>query len=355
MSRAKETNGVEGGSAIQPMAFGIGIASRSRSGRTLEVFFPFLRYRSEFELATRIAKLVGHTTGNATYNFTPAHAKEFAASFPKADKDAALFNKLATTTQTLVAVFLATDSAPASTEEAYLKLSLLSHKLARPLELNLSSVFEVLPNVAWTSEGPIDIDEIDERLLEARLKGGRLHVHSVDRFPKLLDHVVPENVRVTDGSRVRLGAFLGPGTTVMQTGLVNFNAGTEGPNMVEGRVSVGVFVGGGSDLGGGSSIMSSIYRDASNISIGKDCVVGANSGAGISLGDECTIEAGLYVTAGTKVEMLDSTGRRLGTIKARDLSGKNNLLFRRNSSTGQVEALRSDPTVQLNKKMHINR
>ena len=335
MSRADGSQkNARGDGAPALLAFGVGIARRSKSGRTLEVFFPFLRYRSDEDLGGKIGKLVGYSGGNGSYPLSAAQAKEI-ASLSAGDKElGALFTRLGGSTQPLVAVFIATDSAPVTTEETYLKLSLLSHKLARPLELNFSSAFELLPNVAWTSEGPIEVEEIQERILEARLNGKPLQVYSVDRFPKLLDHVVPDDVRIADGSRVRLGAYLGAGTTVMQTGLVNFNAGTEGPNMVEGRVSMGVFVGGGTDLGGGSSIMSSIYRDSSNISIGKDCVIGANAGAGISLGDACTVEAGLYVTAGTKVELLDSTGRRLGTIKAKDLSGKNNLLFRRNSSTG---------------------
>ena len=343
-----------------PLAFGLGLITRGVSGKILEVYFTHLRYQSDTEVGSALAGLVGHKSGNKSYKFSNDQASKFAAALSSSkngehQKLAGLFEKLAETKVEQTAVFLAEDTLPTTIEEVYLKLSLISHLMVKPRELNVDNVFDILPNVAWTSDGPIEAELVSEEILKARLEGRRLEVFSVDKFPKLLDFVVPPEVRVADGARVRLGAYVGPGTTIMQGGLIKYNAGTEGPNMVEGRISVGVFVGGGSDLGGGSSLMSSVYRDRSNINIGKDCVIGANSGAGISLGDECSIEAGLYVTAGTKVELLDRSGQRIGTVKAKDLSGQSNLLFRRNSSTGQVEAMESEATVMLNKAMHVNR
>jgi 2,3,4,5-tetrahydropyridine-2-carboxylate N-succinyltransferase len=252
--------------------------------------------------------------------------------------------------------FLSEDIAPKTTEDVYLKLALLSHRLARPHGLNLDGLFHILPNVAWTSEGPIEIEELAERQLSARLSGQTLEVYSVDKFPKMVNHIVPPQIRIADGARVRFGAHLGPGTTVMQAGFINFNAGTAGPNMVEGRISAGVFVDSGSDLGGASSTLGTLSGgNKAVIHIGRNCLIGANAGAGISLGDNSTIEAGLYVTAGSKVEILDKTGKRVGLVKAKELAGKPGLLFRRNSSTGQIEALEGKATAQLNDSLHINR
>jgi 2,3,4,5-tetrahydropyridine-2,6-dicarboxylate N-succinyltransferase len=226
------------------------------------------------------------------------------------------------------------DQPPADSGDAYLRLHLLSHRLVRPNTVNLDGIFNVLPNVCWTSLGPAAVPEIGAVRQRALARGIHLDVRSVDKFPPMLDYVVPSGVRVADAARVRLGAHLAEGTTVMHEGFVNYNAGTLGPAMVEGRISQGVVVGAGTDIGGGASIMGTLSGGGTQvISVGQRCLLGANSGLGISLGDDCVIEAGLYLTAGTIVALPD--GRH---AKARDLSGQSGLLFRRNSITGSVEA-----------------
>ena len=224
---------------------------------------------------------------------------------------------------------------PDGTADAYLRLHLLAHRLVKPRELNMDGIFAALPNIAWTSLGPVDPANLTHVQLKARASGTPLQVFSLDKFPRMTDYVTPSGVRVADADRVRLGAHLAEGTTVMHEGFVNFNAGTLGHSMVEGRISAGVVVGDGSDVGGGSSIMGTLSGGGSEvISIGERCLLGANAGIGISLGDDCTVEAGLYVTAGTLVTLPDGE-----VVKGRDLSGANGLLFRRNSRTGTVEAL----------------
>jgi 2,3,4,5-tetrahydropyridine-2,6-dicarboxylate N-succinyltransferase len=231
---------------------------------------------------------------------------------------------------TLTAIDL--DAPPADAADAYLRLHLLSHRLVRPHDLNLTGVFGVLNTVVWTNWGPCPVDDFER--IRARLRRrGRVEVFGVDKFPRMTDYVVPPGVRIADADRVRLGAHLAPGTVVMHEGFVNFNAGTLGASMVEGRISAGVVVGGGSDIGGGASIMGTLSGGGTEvISVGQNCLLGANAGIGISLGDGCVVEAGCYVTAGTKVSMPD--GR---VVKARELSGANGLLFWRNSVTGAVE------------------
>jgi len=239
---------------------------------------------------------------------------------------------------------------PTDTADAYLRLHLISHRLVEPHGLNLDGVFAALPNVVWTNYGPCPIEGFERTRL--RLRGrGPVTVYGVDKFPRMVDYVVPTGVRIADADRVRLGAHLAPGTTVMHEGFVNFNAGTLGASMVEGRVSAGVVVGDGSDVGGGASIMGTLSGGGTEvISVGRRCLLGANSGLGISLGDDCAVEAGLYVTAGTKVALADG-----GTVKARELSGANNLLFRRNSVTGAVEVVSRDGTgITLNEALHAN-
>jgi 2,3,4,5-tetrahydropyridine-2,6-dicarboxylate N-succinyltransferase len=227
------------------------------------------------------------------------------------------------------------DESPADSGDAYLRLHLLSRRLVRPNTVNLDGIFEVLPNVCWTSLGPVAVSEIDAVRRRALARGLHLEVRSVDKFPPMLDYVIPGGVRVADAARVRLGAHLAEGTTVMHEGFVNFNAGTLGPAMVEGRISQGVVVGAGTDIGGGASIMGTLSGGGTRvISVGQRCLPGANSGLGISLGDDCVLEAGLYLTAGTVVTLPDGQH-----AKARDLSVQSGLLFRRNSITGSVEAI----------------
>ncbi len=227
------------------------------------------------------------------------------------------------------------DSAPASAADAYLRLHLLSHRLVKPHGLNLDGIFGLLTNVAWTSAGPCSL--IDFELTRAKLRAahGNLTVYSVDKFPRMVDYVIPEGVRIADGDRVRLGAYLSSGTTIMHEGFVNFNAGTMGKSMVEGRISAGVVVGDGSDVGGGASIMGTLSGGGKEvIAIGERCLLGANSGLGISLGNDCVIESGTYITAGSKITLPDGN-----VVKARELSGANNLIFRRNSLSGNLEVV----------------
>jgi 2,3,4,5-tetrahydropyridine-2-carboxylate N-succinyltransferase len=270
-------------------------------------------------------------------------------------EQAALAEHFANSDAPVIAVLLTTDSAPTTVGEGYLKLHLLSHRLVKPHGTNLDGLFGVLPNVAWTSEGAIDIAELPQRQLAARLRGEVLEVSCVDKFPKMTNYVVPGGVRVAHTARVRLGAHLGEGTTIMHEGFVNFNAGTDGPGMIEGRISAGVSVGSGSDLGGGCSTIGTLSGGGNIvISVGKECLIGANAGIGIPLGDRCTVEAGLFVTAGTKVTMLDADGQAVETVKARELMGKSDLLFRRNSSNGAVECLTNRSAIELNAELHAH-
>ena len=244
------------------------------------------------------------------------------------------------------------DAPPVSVPDAYLRLHLLSHRLVAPHGLNLEGLFGTLVNVAWTSLGPVDPSRLGAARLRARAAGVHLVVTSVDKFPRMTDYVVPAGVRVADADRVRLGAHLAEGTTVMHEGFVNFNAGTLGTSMVEGRISAGVVVGDGSDVGGGASIMGTLSGGGTAvISLGERCLLGANAGLGISLGDDCVVEAGLYLTAGTKVTDPDGA-----VTKAGALSGASNLLFRRNSQTGAVEVSPRDggSWSGLNAVLHAN-
>ena len=242
------------------------------------------------------------------------------------------------------------DSPPASVPDAYLRLHLLSHCLVTPNTVNLEGIFGLLPIVAWTNRGPVLAETLDSKRAEFRHHG--IQVTSVDKFPPLLNYLTPAKVRIADAARVRLGAHLAPGTTVMHEGFVNFNAGTLGQSMVEGRISQGVVVGDGSDIGGGASIMGTLSGGGQEvISIGKRCLLGANSGIGISLGDDCVVEAGLYVTAGTKVRVI--SGEKSRVVKAAELSGQSGVLLRRNSETGAVEALpRTGHGISLNSALH---
>jgi 2,3,4,5-tetrahydropyridine-2-carboxylate N-succinyltransferase len=235
--------------------------------------------------------------------------------------------------------------------DAYLRLHLLSHRLVRPNELNVDGIFGHLANVAWTSAGPCPPGRVDELRLIERAAGRHLAVYGVDKFPRMTDYVVPGGVRIADADRVRLGAYLSAGTTVMQEGFVNYNAGTLGTSMVEGRIVQGVVVGDGSDIGGGSSIMGTLSGGGTDkISIGERSLLGANAGVGISLGDDCVVEAGTYITAASKITLPD--GR---VVKARELSGVDNLLFWRNSVTGALEARpRKGTGIELNSALHAN-
>lgn len=247
------------------------------------------------------------------------------------------------------------DSPPASTADAWLRLHLLSHRLVAPRTINLDGIFGHLTNVVWTSAGPCAVDGFELTRARLRAAGETVAVYGVDKFPRMVDYVMPAGVRIADADRVRLGAHLAPGTTVMHEGFVNYNAGTLGASMVEGRISAGVVVGDGSDVGGGASIMGTLSGGGKEvISIGQRCLIGANAGIGISLGDDCVVEAGCYVTAGTKV-LVHLPGAEPRVMKARDLSGAANVLFRRNSQTGAVEAVPwQGEGIALNAALHAN-
>ncbi|GAD63126.1 2,3,4,5-tetrahydropyridine-2,6-dicarboxylate N-succinyltransferase [Aquipseudomonas alcaligenes] len=336
------------------LAFGVG--TQNRQGAWLEVFYAQPLLNPAAELVAAVTAKLGYSGGNQAIAISTNQAGELANALKSIDAaQAALLTRLAESTKPLVVTLLAEDAALTSTPEAYLKLHLLSHRLAKPHGLNLAGIFPLLPNVAWTSQGAVDLGELAERQLEARLKGELLEVFSVDKFPKMTDYVVPAGVRIADSARVRLGAYIGEGTTVMHEGFVNFNAGTAGPGMIEGRVSAGVFVGKGSDLGGGCSTMGTLSGGGNIvISVGEGCLIGANAGIGIPLGDRNTVESGLYITAGTKVALLDEANNLVKVLKARDLAGQPDLLFRRNSQTGAVECKTNKTAIELNEALHAH-
>ena len=301
-------------------AYGYGISTIAKDGSTLDTYF--------------------HQLGLGAAEAS----RDDLASLEGADNEREITRKLVKTEIEL-------DKPPTSVADAYLRLHLLSHRLVKPHGLSLEGIFSILNNVIWTSHGPCAISGFDQVRLKLRAKYGYLAIYGVDKFPRMLDYVLPEGVRIADADRVRLGAYLSPGTTVMHEGFVNFNAGTLGASMVEGRISAGVVVGDGSDIGGGASIMGTLSGGGKEvISIGKRTLLGANSGLGISLGDDCVLEAGVYLTAGSKVLLPDGK-----IVKARELSGANSLLIRRNSQSGAIEALnKSGSWGGLNSVLHSN-
>lgn len=335
----------------------LGTATKNRDGKIIEAFFPNPLLNPSDALVSAIAKVVDFQEGNQAVEVTSSQAAQLATAF-NANGDSAnssFATKAGSSSQPLVLVILATDEQPTSVAEGFLKLQLISHRLVQPHGTVLDGIFGLLHNIAWTNVGPIDLPELAERQIDARLNGDVITVDCVDKFPKMVDYVVPAGIRIADTSRVRLGAHVGQGTTVMHEGFINFNAGTTGVSMVEGRISAGVMVGEGSDVGGGASIMGTLSGGGKMvISIGENCLLGANSGLGFPLGDRCTIESGLYVTAGTKVRMLDLSGKEIEIAKARDLAGQTDLLFRRNSVTGQIECLTNKTAVELNNELHHN-
>jgi 2,3,4,5-tetrahydropyridine-2-carboxylate N-succinyltransferase len=301
-------------------AWGVGLATIAADGTTLDTFYRHLGW------------------GDAVPAGTPVESKTVTD-----ERRGVVISP--------VSIVVDTESVPTSASDVYLRLHLLSHRLAVPRSVNLDGAFGLLANVAWTSLGPVALNQLDDVRYNQLRQGEHLVVHGVDKFPRMTDYVVPSGVRIADASRVRLGAHLASGTTVMHEGFCNFNAGTLGTSMVEGRISAGVVVGNGSDIGGGASIMGTLSGGGKEVvSVGERCLLGANSGLGISLGNDCIIEAGLYVTAGTQVKLPDGT-----VVKARELSGANGLLFRRNSQTGAVEVVQREGSWGgLNAALHKN-
>lgn len=336
-------------------ALGLGVATLNGDNQILEVFYPAPLVGEKAEALNGL--LADQTLQPGESRRLSQEDLQSLAENAGADLQAPARTMLRADAdrKTAVVVLIDTDQKPASTEDVYLRLHLLSHRLAKPHQQNLEGMFGMLPNVAWTSEGAIDLQELTHRQLEARIAGRVLRVHSIDKFPPMTDYVVPAGVRIADTARVRLGAYVGEGTTVMHEGFINFNAGTEGTSMIEGRISAGVMVGEGSDLGGGCSTMGTLSGGGNIvISVGKNSLIGANAGIGIPLGDDCKVEAGLYLTAGTRVAVLDENGAVVENTKARELAGKPGLLFRRNSENGRVEVLTNKSAIQLNEMLHAH-
>ncbi|SDI09006.1 2,3,4,5-tetrahydropyridine-2,6-dicarboxylate N-succinyltransferase [Nonomuraea jiangxiensis] len=318
--------------AIDPTstgAFGVGLATIAADGTILDTWFP--------------APELGDAPASGTARLSADEAGELAElTGPDAARGVEVV-----AVRTGIAKL---SEPPVDAHDVYLRLHLISGRLVRPHGVNLDGVFGLLANVVWTNFGPCPVPDFERTRLRLRARGP-VAVHGVDKFPRMVDYVLPSGVRIADADRVRLGAHLASGTTVMHEGFVNFNAGTLGASMIEGRVSSGVVVGDGSDVGGGASIMGTLSGGGKQvISIGERCLLGANAGIGISLGDDCVVEAGLYVTAGTKVALPDGT-----VVKAAELSGSNGILLRRNSQSGAVEAVpRQGGTIELNAALHAN-
>jgi 2,3,4,5-tetrahydropyridine-2-carboxylate N-succinyltransferase len=318
----------------QQGAWGYGLATLSEPGdRVLDTWFPEPQLGTEAPGAPG-TRVLGHHEG----------PPELAAATGRDERRGVR-------TAAVVTVIGSLAEPPADAHDGYLRLHLLSHRLVRPHEVDLSGLFGVLANVAWTSHGPVDPGQLGAVRMRFRGSGQPFAVTSIDKFPRMTDYVAPSGVRIADADRVRLGAHLADGTTVMHEGFVNFNAGTLGASMVEGRISAGVVVGDGSDIGGGASIMGTLSGGGTAvISIGERCLLGANAGLGISLGDDCIVEAGLYVTGGSRVTLPDGD-----VVKAAELSGAHGLLFRRNSQSGAIEAMpRSGRWSGLNAALHAN-
>jgi 2,3,4,5-tetrahydropyridine-2-carboxylate N-succinyltransferase len=309
-------------STTKSTAYGFGIATQNLSGQTLECSFYALGL------------------GKAPENEIDAAFKSLIGEDP-----------IRKVKKVAIEVVIEVDEKPKDAADVYLRLHLLSHRLLKPHTINLEGIFSLLSNVVWTSAGACEIDGFEKVRPQLMSKYANLVVYGVDKFPRMVDYVIPEGVRIADGDRVRLGAYLASGTTVMHEGFVNFNAGTLGKSMVEGRISAGVVVGDGSDIGGGASIMGTLSGGGKEvISIGQRTLLGANSGIGISLGDDCVVEAGIYITSGSKITLPDGK-----IVKALELSGANNLLFRRNSQSGSLEALpKTGNWSGLNSVLHKN-
>lgn len=338
-------------------AYGLGIGVQNKEGAWLEVFYSSPSFKPEAATYEALLESTNYSGGNNTLELDESDLNRLHMALLKAGniEQAELASRLKASTQPIVLCVLAEDTAPTNPAEVYLKLQLISHRLVQPHQTDLSGMFGLLINTAWTSEGPIDVRELADRQLSARMEGKTIEVFSVDKFPKMTNFVVPTGIRVGDAARIRLGAHLGEGTTVMHEGFVNFNAGTLGTSMVEGRISAGVVVGNGSDLGGGCSTMGTLSGGGNIvIAVGEECLIGANAGIGIGLGDRCTVESGLYITAGAKVAVLDENNAVVSVVKARELSGQSDLLFRRNSATGAIECKTNKSAIALNAALHAN-
>jgi 2,3,4,5-tetrahydropyridine-2-carboxylate N-succinyltransferase len=365
VAEIESTNGY-----TRPAAFAVGLANVSRFGRVLDSYYPCTNLAEDFAAAAVLSRVVGYKAGGGSFELEPEQLNEAItlltsrepgvepdlnlealrmalAALPKDDQ---AFHSRRSRRAVVCFIGELADQ-PADVADVYLRLHLLSQRKIQPHGCNLENIFGILPNVVWSNRGPFDSEEFERTRADLIGQGIELKVRSVDKFPRMTDYVVPSGVRIANADNVRLGAHLAVGTTVMNAGFVNFNAGTLGPSMVEGRISAGVVVEPESDVGGGASIMGTLSGGGGQVvRIGSHCLLGANSGCGISLGDGCTIEAGLYVTAGSRVTMPDGS-----VVKARELSGRGGLLFWRNSQTGAVEVRERGNTVALNTALHQNK
>lgn len=320
--------------SVFSIAFGVG--TRNREGQWLEVLFPRPLLHPSAVFIERIKAILGYSSGNQIIDFNFAKASDLASALKYiAPEQSALLVRLAESHKPTVACVLEQDSQPASVPEAYLKLQLISHRLCKPHQINLTDLFKVLPNVAWTNRGAIDINEVAELQLEERIKGRMLEVFSVDKLPKLTDYVVPKGIHIADAARVRLGAYVGEGTVVLHEGSINFNAGTQGRCTVDGCIASGVLIGADSTLQGGCSMANTANQPL--ISLGNHCVINSHAGVGISLGNRNTVEAGLWLSSDTQVTVLDDAKQVVKTVLASELALQDDLSFYRNPETGAVE------------------
>jgi 2,3,4,5-tetrahydropyridine-2-carboxylate N-succinyltransferase len=325
---------------------GLGLATSNSAGTTLDAYFPKIVFKDMQRNGKDLFSIWNNLLDSDVCEITDSSL----LNLSKDELPSSLGENIK-----MVLCRITQDQKINNVEEAYLKLHLLSYKFFQPNTLNLDNLFNVLPNVAWTNKGPIDLSEIDQKILESKSQNISIEIKSIDKFPRLVDYIVPAGVRIADSSRVRLGAYLSEGTTIMHEGFVNFNAGTLGAAMIEGRISAGVVIGENSDLGGGASTMGTLSGgNEVKISVGENCLMGANSGLGIPLGNNCIIEAGLYITGGSKVEVFDQDMQSKGIIKAEKLSNKNNILFIRNSLSGAIEARVNTKSIELNDPLHLN-
>lgn len=354
----------------RPAAFGVGLATVSSFGRVLDAYYPITNLGEQFDVAAVFSRVSGRKKGGGSFQLEPEQLQESIKLLASRPDDGTLRPNFKALQMALAALqkddlsFHAHRSRhavisfigdladpPADVADVYLRLHLLSQRKIKPHGCNLENIFGILPNVVWSNRGAFDSENFELTRSELIAQGIELKVRSVDKFPRMTDYVLPSGVRIANADNVRLGAHLAPGTTVMAAGFINFNAGTLGPSMVEGRISAGVVVEPESDVGGGASIMGTLSGGGGEvIRIGSHCLLGANSGCGISLGDGCTIEAGLYVTAGARVTMPDGS-----VVKARELSGRSGLLFWRNSQSGAIEVKERGNTVALNTALHQNK
>ena len=328
---------------------GLGLANIGTSGKILDVFYPIIAFKDGDQESSNLYESWNQLMESGVMEIQNPDALHL--------KDEAILSSLNVLDSNvrLILCRLLEDEKVSNVEEAYLKLHLLSYKFFQPNTLNLENLFNTLPNVAWTNAGPVELKDIHLAILESKKTCSSLEITSIDKFPRLTDYIVPPGVRIADTSRVRLGAYLSEGTTVMHEGFVNFNAGTLGAAMIEGRISAGVIVGKNSDLGGGSSTMGTLSGgNHVKISVGENSLLGANAGLGIPLGNNCIVEAGLYLTGSCKVEVFDKNMKSQESVKAEQLSNKDNLLFIRNSLSGGIEARVNIKSIELNDVLHHN-